>query len=106
MNLLKLFFLIASIILFANLLPLDADKYKIGKRYIFLNQDSTFVYVEITGKNNLDKKRLDSAFNSWQIENNCSNCELYRSHQMSFLKFWKWREYLTHDRWKYPCISE
>ena len=39
-------------------------------------------------------------FENYKNENNYTSIELCRDFKRNWLKFWYWRDYSTHDRWK------
>lgn len=70
--------------------------------YEYSNCDGTFRGSEVPEKG-LEFSNVQRNFEHFQDNNPNNECHiLYRNFNRNWLKFWKWRDYLTHERWKLP----
>lgn len=74
--------------------------------YHYTTSNGSFEFREVTGKGR-DLQMLERQFEYYREQNPeiGNNAKVYRTFTVNILKFWKWREYLTHPRWDYPYIN-
>ncbi len=98
MTIKKVYFIALVLIVLSNFISLPT----IGKPFIFETTSKEFTYRLVPSKGNGEAQMLES-FNSFK-ENNPEHKKLilYRTFDIEIIKFWKWREYLSNDLYRYP----
>jgi hypothetical protein len=72
--------------------------------YTYSSKDGKYIFEEYEPQT-LTLKRVDELWKITIKENNLQDTVLYRNFSKDPLKFWLWRSYFTHERYKYPYIE-
>lgn len=74
----------------------------IGEPYHYETSNCEFTFRMVPTKGR-DLSDMQTAFIKFSQKSDLSkDLILYRTFQKNYWKFWKWREYFTYDKWKYP----
>ena len=74
----------------------------IGQSFEYISSDGGFEATELLGKG-LDIETINNLFEKYHADH--PDAVLMRKFPKNYLKFWHWREYWTHNRWKLPYYS-
>ena len=100
-KLVKIIVGICIVILISNLVRIPS----IGKSYAYQTPNKEFIYHCVPSKGNNEEDMIRT-FEKFKIDNpEFQDLTLYRTFEKKWWKFWKWREYLTVERWKYPFLK-
>ena len=75
-----------------------------GEVYIYSTEDGGFVARHNPSKMNSFKFYVMDPFMQYKKDVGKDDIELYRTFKMHPLKYWKYREYLSHPRWDFDYL--
>lgn len=75
--------------------------FRTWKWYYYSSADGKFTFGEFPAKGR-DLKMMERQWAQYKMEQQPADTNLYRSYAINPLKFWLWKDYLFHDRYKYP----
>ena len=89
---------------FILILPNTTSLFSEWRWYSFSSKGGKYTFEEYEPQT-LTLKRVDELWKITIKENNLTDTILYRNFSKDPLKFWLWRSYFTHERYKYPYID-
>ena len=80
--------------------------WNIGKSHLFTSQNYDFQFTEVPMYGR-DLKMMHRQHESWKERHQLLEHEyvIHRTFKKNYLKFWKWSEFVFHERWQYPYIE-
>jgi len=100
-NIVKILIGVLIIMFISNFIGIPA----IGQSYSYQTSNKEFTYRCVPSKGNNEEDMIRS-FEKFKKDNpGIQEIILYRTFEIKWWKFWKWKDYMTSERYSYPYID-